>query len=245
LGCPPDFVLTVGVCGNCNHKNGRLDRALLTPYEIITVIKGVPRKKGRRPTVDGFASFASGYDQNGPVLYVNREKYSVQTPNGKWLKGTNAEDPIKDAKWEHRPDGTVSISYNQELRFDRKAVRGLFKIAIEAIAFYEGLEVARDPSLLPAKHFVLNGDGNFRAIMIPDQSLAYDHYFSPCFSKEGYARVFGMTLLGIGFCCDFDPEFRGGEMLLTELRKQSMQGQVVPNWPRRLWLENNPPRGCR
>jgi len=240
LGCPPDFVLQVGVCPKCNHRNGRLDRALLTPFEIVTVMKGIPRKKGKKPTVDGFSSFSSGYDANGPVFYMNREKHSVQTPAGKWLSGTNRDDPIKDAKWEHRPDGTVKVSYKQELRFDRKAVRGLFKIAVEAIAFYEGLNAAREASLAPAKHFVMDGGGNFRAIMMPDQNSHYDNYFGPCFRKEGYSRVYGMTLLGIGFCCDFDPAFRGGEMLLTESRKQSMQGQVIPNWPRRLWLENNP-----
>jgi hypothetical protein len=241
LGCPPEFVLSVGVCGKCNHRNGRLDRALLTPYEIITVMKGIPRKKGRRPTVDGFSSFSSGYDENGPVLYINREKHAVQTPDGKWLKGTNANDPIKDAKWELQPDGRVDISYNQEIRFDRKAVRGLFKIAVEAIAFFEGLDAARDPSLAPARHFVSNGGGDFRAIIMPDQNPNYESYFGPCYTKEGYSRVFWMTILGIGFGCDFDPEFRGGKMLLEEIRRQSMKGQVVPNWPRRLWFENNPP----
>lgn len=241
LGCPQDFVLTAGVCAKCNHRNGRLDRALLTPFEIITVMKGIPRKRGKKPTIDGFASFSSGYDENGPVFYVNREKHSVQTPSGKWLRGTNAGDPIKDAKWKQLPDGTVNISYNQELRFDRMAVRGLFKIAVEAIAFYESLDAARDPALDRVRHFVLRGGGNFRAIMMPDQNSAYDSYFSPCFGEDGFARIYGMTLLGLGFACDFDPGFRGGEMLLLEMRKQSMSGQVIPNWPRRLWIENNPP----
>lgn len=244
LGCPPEFVLTAGVCARCNHRNGRLDRALLVPYEIMTVVKGIPRKKGKRPTVDGYSSFSSSYDANGPVIYINREKHAVQPPIGKRLGGTNADDPIRDAKWEVRPDGTVNISYKQELRFDRKAVRGLFKIAIEAIAFFEGLDAARDPSLAHAKHFVMEGGGNFRAIMMPDQTAAYDSYFSPCFTKEGHSRVYGMTLLNIGFACDFDPQFRGGETLLAELRRQSMAGQVIPNWPRHLWLENNPPLGA-
>lgn len=239
LGCPPDFVLTTGVCSTCNHRNGRLDRALLVPYEIITVMKGVPRKKGRRPTVDGFTSIASSYDANGPVFYINREKHAVQTPAGKWLGGVSSSDPITDASWQEFDDGTANISDSQELRFDRKAVRCLFKIAVEAIAFYEGLDAARDPLLNPAKHFVLEGGGDFRAIMSPDQNSSYDSYFSPCFAKEGFARVYGMTLLGIGFCCDFDPKFKGGEMLQREFARQSIQSQVVPNWPRHLWVKNN------
>jgi hypothetical protein len=241
LGCPPEFVLAVGVCTKCNHRNGKLDRALLTPFEIITVIKGISRKKGKRPTVDGFASLSSGYDANGPALYVNREKHSIETPDGKRLRGTNANDPIKDAKFDVHPDGTATVSFNQELRFDRKAVRGLFKIAVESVAFFQGLEAARKPELEPVKHFVLAGGGNFRAIMMPDENPAYQSYFGPCFSREGYDRIHGMTLLGLGFVCDFDPEFRGGEMVLAEMRRHSVQAQVIPNWPRALWVQNNPP----
>jgi hypothetical protein len=242
LGCPANFVLAVGVCAKCNHRNGRLDRALLTPYEIITVLKGIPRKKGKRPTVDGFASFSSSYDENGPVFYINREKHAVQTPSGKWLRGTSANDPIKDSNWQQLADGLVNITYKLELRFDRMAVRGLFKIAIESIAFFEGLGVIRNTDFDSVKHFVLKGGGNFRAIMMPDQNDTYDSYFGPCFGQEGFARVYGMTLLGIGFLCDFDPEFKGGKFLLSEMRNQSMSGQVIPNWPRHLWMENNPPQ---
>lgn len=240
LGCPQDFVLVQGVCADCNQRNGRLDRALLVPFEIITVVKGIPRKRGKKPTVDGFSSIASGYDENGPAFYINREKYPIQTPDGKWLKGTSTADPIKNLKWDKQPDGTVKISYDQELRFDRMAVRGLFKIAVEAIAFFEGLEAARNSDLDAVKHFVTEGGGNFRAILIPDQNSAYDSYFAPCFSKDGHSRVCGMTLLGIGFICDFDPTFSGGKMLLDEAKSQMQSAQVIPNWPRKLWLENNP-----
>lgn len=241
LGCPTEFVLEHGVCAKCNRKNGRLDRALLTPFELITVIKGIPRKKRKKPTVDGYGSLASGYDANGPVLYINREKHAVQTPTGKWLSGTSAADPIKDAKLQHMPDGSVKVSYSQELRFDRKAVRGLFKIAVEAVAYFEGLDAARDPALDAVKHFVMHGGGGFRAIMMPDQNSTYESYFAPRQRKEGYHDIYGMTILGIGFICDFDPEFRSGRMLLAEVKRQSLTGQVIPNWPRNLWIENNSP----
>jgi hypothetical protein len=241
LGCPDDFILREGVCAKCNHKNGRLDRALLTPYEIITVMKGIPRKKGKRPTVDGYATISSDYDENGPAFYINREKYAVETPSGRKLVGSRADDPIRDLEWQKNPDGTVKVSYKQEMRFDRQAVRGLFKIAVESIAFFEGLDAAHDSSLSAVKNFVLYGKGDFRAIMMVDQNPAYESYFSPCFLKDGIGRIHGMTLLGIGFACDFDADFRGGRILLEEMRKQSMQRQVVPNWPHQLWTKNNPP----
>lgn len=241
LGCPDDFMLREGVCAKCNHKNGRLDRALLTPYEIITVMKGIPRKRGKRPTVDGYGTISSNYDENGPAFHINREKYAVQTPSGRKLVGSRADDPIKDLDWQKNPDGTVKISYKQEMRFDQKAVRGLFKIAVESIAFFEGLDAAHHKSLSAVKNFVLHGKGDFRAIMMLDQNPTYESYFGPCYSKEGFDRIHGMTLLGLGFACDFDSDFRGGKMLLEEMKKHSIERQVVPNWPRHLWTKNNPP----
>lgn len=240
LGCPPNFVLSKGVCARCNLRNGRLDRALLTPFEIATVMKGIPRKKGKKPTVDGFSSVSSSYDENGPVFYINREKYAVQPPKGKRLSGVTANDPIVNATIKYQSDGTGEISYQQELRFDRKAVRGLFKITVEAIAFFEGLDAARDPSLRDVKHFVMEGGGQFKAIIMADQNPTYESYFAPCAVKPGFARVYGMTILGIGFLCDFDAEFKGGALLMKETKKQSVNAQVIPNWPRNLWTENNP-----
>ena len=131
---------------------------LLTPFEIMTVLKGLVRKKGRRPTIDGFRSISSAYDQNGPVLFINREKYPIDIPNDKRLPGLDGSDPLKDFRFTHNANGTATLTYNQELRFDRQAVRGLFKIAVEAIAHFEGLETARDPSLNEVKRFVISGE---------------------------------------------------------------------------------------
>lgn len=241
LGCPSEFVLRSGVCRECNNKNSKLDRALLTPFEIVTVLKGMPRKRGRRPTVDGYSSIASDYDDNGPAFHINREKYGVRTQSGRMLKGTNADDPIRNFKWERLPDNTANISYEQELRFDRKAVRGLFKIALESIAYFNGLEAARCPDLAQLKHFVMDGGGNFRALLIADPSPTHESCFAPRYQTNDGQQAFGMTLLGVGFMCDFDPNFAFGRELLGEYRRLNIATQVIPNWPRDLWIRNNPP----
>lgn len=209
----------------------------------MTVLKGIIRKKGRKPTVDGYSSVASGYDETDPVFYINRQKYPVRLPSGRMLKGTSSADPIQNVSWVSQADGTVKITYDQQMRFDRKAVRGLFKIALESVAFFEGVGAASEAVVDPVRRFVLGGEGNFRAVMTPDQNVSYESYFHPGFQKEGFGRVVGMTLLGMGFLCDFDPEFKGGKMLLNEARKQNYSAQVIPNWPKRLWTENNPLNG--
>jgi hypothetical protein len=217
-----------------------LDRALLVPFEIITVLKGVRRKKGRRPTIDGFSSIASRYDENGPAIYINRETYSVTTPSGRRLKGTTKSDPISEFRLTHLPGGVGNIQFNQELRFGLEAVRGLFKIAVESVAFFEGLEAARNPELDLVKAFVTKGSGNFRALLMPDPNPGYESYFGPCFRAEDGSRAVGMTILGIGFICDFESDFRTGRLVLAEMSRQGLSGQVIPNWPKSLWLANNP-----
>lgn len=239
LGCPAEFVLRSGVCRDCNNKNGKLDRALLTPFEIITVMKGIPRKRGKRPTVDGYSSMASDYDENGPAFYMNREKHSVYAPSGRVLKGTNANDPIRNFRWERFPDDSVKLSYEQELRLDRKAVRGLFKIAVGSIAFFEGLEAARCQSLDGVKHFVKDGGGNFRAILVPDPSPTHESFYAPCYKTDDGHRAFGMALLGVGFICDFDPDFTLGSEILKEYRISDKAAQVIPNYPIDIWEKNN------
>lgn len=239
LGCPESFLLKSGVCPSCNNRFGRLDRALLTPFEIITVLLGVPRKKGKKPTVDGYSSFASDYDENGPAIYINRERFEIKTPTGRVLKGTNSNDPIRDFAYEILPNRKMRTSYNQELRFDKNSVRALFKIALESIAFFESLEIAREKRYDPVRKFMLTGAGDYRAIIMPDANNEHSSYFSPRNTKEGYSDMVGMTILGVGFICDFDPIFRGGKMIMEEAQRQELQAQVIPNYPKSLWKKNN------
>lgn len=239
LGCPDGLVLKKGVCHKCNNSFGKLERALLTPFEFLTVIKQIPRKNGKLPTVDGFSSLSTGYDENGPVIYMNREKYSVQAPNNKLLIGTNKLDPIQNFEYNHLKDGKVDVSWKQELRFDRKAVRCLFKIALEIIALTEGLDAVRNRKYDAVKHFVSNGSGKFRAIMTADLDDSYLSNFSPRIIRDSDTGYLAMTILNVGFICDFDPNFTKGKMILNEMSACSIYAQVIPNWPMKLFRQNN------
>jgi len=222
LGCPPDFVLNEGVCKKCNFANGKLDRAVLKPFELITVVKGSPRKKGKRPTVDGFSTVSSGYDENGPTIFINREGRSIKLPNGKYLGPHNSQDPFQNFKHELLPSGQVKISYSQRLELTRAGVRGLFKIALESVAFFEGLAVALSPEFDGIRRFVRCDEGSFMVVMVADPSKAYDHYFAPSFSKSGFARMVGMTILGVGFACDFSPDGSGAKLFIENAKAQGI-----------------------
>ena len=153
LGCPPALVLHVGVCSLCNHANGRLDRALLTPFELMTVVRGIPRKKGKRPTIDSYSSVSSRQADTGPEIYINRERYRITPPFGKKLGPTSHKDPFHDVSLERLSNGRANLHVKQRLQFDRDAVRGLFKIALESIALNQGVEATLDSQFDAVRNF--------------------------------------------------------------------------------------------
>jgi hypothetical protein len=204
-----------------------LDRALLKPFELLTVVKGIPRKKGRPPTVDGFSTVASRWAAAGPEIYMNREKFSVASPAGKRLGPTSKADAFQDFAHEPQPDGQVKISFKQRLRFDRNAVRGLFKTALESVAYFHGVEFVLDDQFDPIRSFVRHDRGDFSALLL--EGGPFNSYFAPPQSKDGRPLVVGMTILSVGFICDLDPEFRNGLDLEREIAKQGLGYFRLPN----------------
>ena len=211
LGCPVGFILATGVCQRCNNNNGKLDLALLKPFELIAVIKGIPRKGGKPPTVDGFSTFSSTHGPDGPQLFFNREKDKVVTPTGKILGPSSKNDEITEFDVEHLGDGKGRLTINVELRFGRKAVRGLFKIALEMIAYYHGLDAVRGSKYDEVRAFIRKGKGHFSALLT--NGGPFDGFFGPPHCKDDRPYVVAFTILGFGFLCDFDPGFGSGQEL--------------------------------
>jgi HNH endonuclease len=227
LGCPEGLILATGVCQRCNNKNGNLDQALLKPFELITVSKGIPRKGGKPPTIDGFSTFSSTHGPDGPQLFFNREKHKVVTPIGKILGPSSKNDEITEFDVEHLGDGKGRLTINVEFRFGRKAVRGLFKIAVEIIAYYHGLDAVRGSEYDEVRAFIRKGKGHFSALLTAGGS--FDGYFGPPHCKDDRPYVVGMTILGFGFLCDFDPGFVSGQELEETAHKLGYGTSRIPH----------------
>lgn len=217
LGCPKDFVLKNGVCLRCNNKNSKLDRALLKPFELITVMKGIPRKRGRAPTIDGFSTLSSTHGPSGAEIFFNRERFSVTTPSGKRLGPASAKDEVRKFEVKHVNGNQVNVSIQMQLRFGRQAVRGLFKAALESVAYYCGLDSVSGKEFEAVRDFVQRDKGSFQILMMPGGP--FDFHVDVPVSKNGRPFVVGMTILGVSFICDFDPSFAAGEELEVAARE--------------------------
>ena len=71
LACPTDLELRDVACTKCNNGLGRVDRALLKQFETVTVMYGVPRKKGKPPMIDSWQAIRGKQRANGPHVYIN------------------------------------------------------------------------------------------------------------------------------------------------------------------------------
>src|SRR6266550_1894367 len=67
------------VCGQCNARLSRLDRALSDPFDFVTFAKGIIGKKGRMKKVRSRGNLVAEHDAQGhPVIRVNPSSASVR-----------------------------------------------------------------------------------------------------------------------------------------------------------------------
>jgi hypothetical protein len=195
----------------------------------MTVFHGIRRKGGKRPTIDGLATMSSGYDENGPAFFINREKFAVKTPSGKMLAPTSKLDEIENVEIAHLGDGKVDLTIRQRLLLDRKAVRCLFKIALETIAYHEGLESAAHSSFDHVRKFVMEDEGNLAALMM--YGGPFSSYITNRFTNDCGEVTVPVTILQIGFICDFNANFKNGQNIAAISSLSGVGSQKVPNWP--------------
>lgn len=231
LGCPRWLVLEEGVCGKCNNGFGNLDQALLKPFEPITVLLQIPRKGGKPPTIDQHASFMSLHSPVGPQIYINREKYKIAGDLPRTLAGTNAGDSI--IKFEHSItlNGKQNLRMDFAFRFDRKAVRSLFKTALELIAFNAGHQAACDEIFDPIRLFVRRNKGDFLAVQGVGKIRDINSDGFPVaadLDHNGHGTV-KFEILGLAFECDFDPSAKNAKRCHAVDDFSKSRNALLPN----------------
>ena len=117
----------------------------------------------------------------------------------------------------------------QRLLFDRKAVRGLFKIALETIAYHEGIECAIQSQFDHVRKFVKDDVGNLAAVMLPGGP--FDNHFTNRFTNDRGETMVPMTILAIGFICDFDTDLKNGRNIAAIAALNGIGSSKIPTWP--------------
>jgi hypothetical protein len=218
LGCPPDFVLKNSVCKQCNNGLAHIDQALLKQFEVMTFIKGVRRKKRRKPSIDSWPALRGRHGENGPELMLNAGPGRVDAW-GKSLVPAHNSNGISDAKLDI--NGIVgTVTFSQSFGDDPKFIRGLYKVAVSALAYWHGSAYVRDERFEAVRRYVLTGEGLFGVILFPSQEVT-GHKFRPPFSdRRNTVLGLAFTIFGIEFIVDLLPEQNGLRRLHSELVMQ-------------------------
>lgn len=215
LGCPPNFLLKGAVCAECNNGLAYLDQALLKQYELITFFKGVPRKKGKAPTVESWAAMRGRRGPHGPEFMVNAGPGRCDAW-GKPLAAANASNGITDAKIERFGDVgkvTFSVTFGDDPRF----IPSIYKVAVSALAHWHGPAFVLNEKFDPVRRFVLTGKGPFQSILISREEKLTHRFSPPYANKSRTALVMPMEIFGVEFYVDFLPEQVGLRHITSQL----------------------------
>jgi len=197
------LILTTGVCKPCNNRLGLIDQALLAQFEVATVMLGVPRKRGRRPTIDTAPAIAGRVTAAGPELFFNGGPGNMQAL-GRTLKPARPSTGISDHSFSI--DGEVSeMRFSQAFGQDRRFRRALYKLGLGLVAYHFGPEKAAESAFDHVRRFVVDDQGDlaFMLALAQDEEIRVDHQFSrPFAGANGEGPSFGVRLFAIDMVLD-------------------------------------------
>lgn len=223
IGCPPGFLLEKDMCKKYNNNLAHLDRAHLRQFELITFLGNIPRKGGKRPSLNSDASLQGRHTSAGPEIHLNGGR-GTTTAFGQTLKPLQATKKLGDLSFEINGN-LATLNFSQRFGDDPKFVRALYKVGIEIAVFWLGPEGAHIPSPAAARKFVRKVRGSFGTLMISGKN-SHEHHFAPPFrSEEADILVVGMRIFGVDFVVDFDPMQR----TIATLR-QNLEDLGEENW---------------
>lgn len=206
IGCPSGFVLIGGeVCAKCNNKLAYLDREIADTFDILAFESGVPRKGGRPPVVLSRGNFVGKYAPEGRTVFVNMDPQSITTEHGVRLGAYGKSRRNIQASLKH--DGhTAQLTYNIEMRFSKTFVRGLHKIALEAVAYFLGISVVLDDNYDPIRRYVVEGSGERKSLGLLSSDTSYHNkVWSPYqFGDHGYTTHIRLAVME--YIVDLTPE---------------------------------------
>lgn len=166
FGCPDELVLDDVACARCNNGLAILDQALLKQFEVFTMMLGVPRKRGRPPTVDGWGPLRGWHDSGGPQLAVNGGPGDVEVGSRR-LRGANKQNGTTDV-WVEPTEGRMG--FKQQFGNDPRFVPALYKIGLNLVAKHLGPGVAAAPDYDHVREFVRRDPAgpHMRALLSPE-----------------------------------------------------------------------------
>ncbi len=221
LGCPPDLELHDTTCAECNNRLGTIDQALLKSFEVISVMYGVPRKKGRPPTIDSWRAISSKHRPDGPQIFINGGP-DVIDAEGKKLYQAAKSNGVTDL-WLMPDEG--KLGFSMEFGNDPRFLPALFKIGLNLVAKNYGAAAAAGPAYDHIRAFVAGDKAapSLTAILATEViPRAVTQASGPIVKSGRSYSMFQITILGVTLIIDLAPDqpglrdMRGAATLMGE-----------------------------
>lgn len=245
LGCPPTAVFRKGeVCTACNNVLSRWDQALCDGFDLLRLAYGQPRKKGGPPAVSGRPNARTVRRDGQNVLEINFGPGEQVLPDGRRLKA-----PSKSLDSIHgtlERDGDIGTgTYRAHLFYQEHFVRGIYKVALESLAYHAGWREAQHSRYEPIRSYVLDPKSEHLRCLVhlrsgeqplPAATTELLAPYAPDDRAPGY--VVPLRLLNVVFFADLTPGQRFVEHSLSRRHffPEAFEYRVLP-WDMDPWLK--------
>lgn len=227
LGCPPVFVLPAKViCQSCNNGLGHLDQAVADDFDFVSFQAGIPRKKGRSPGITNRGNVYGFIGVNGPEILFNLDPSPIVAPDGQPVAAYRGYD--RNIRPSFKKEGQYTqilfqVSFGQVKKFQR----GIYKIALSALAYFVGVNELYKRKYDKLRQYVCEGKGTRHfMVLAEDDSNGYFHTFAPPFvSPTGdYALEFRLA------CVRFIVDLSESESYLPAIAATAKQEVGENGW---------------
>jgi hypothetical protein len=233
FGCPPHLTLPgTTVCRACNNGLAHLDQVVADDFDFLAVMNGIRRKGGRRAELMSRGNVYAASTADGPNIFFNLESVAHTAPTGQRV------GPFQGRERDIRPqitrlaDGRAEVAFEVPFGQHKKFARGLYKIALNSIAFLLGADRARDHRYDWIRTYVKSG-GARRHILLKsaaDASFLLASY--PPWTGENGEEAMPIRIGAAEFLLDLSLNESQLPMLLEKAAEIMGDGNfsVLPAW---------------
>lgn len=168
LGCPPDFILPAEViCQSCNNGMGHLDQTVADDFDFMSFQTGVPRKKGKPAGITNRGNVYGSRGRNGPEIFFNMDPANTVANDGAHVAAYRGSERNVKATFE-REEPYARISFGVTLGKSKKFQRGIYKIALSALAYFVGPNELFKAKYDHLRQYVRKGSGTRHFMLLAE-----------------------------------------------------------------------------
>ena len=178
LGCPPKFTLPEEVvCQSCNNGLGHLDQAVADDFDFVSFQADIPRKKGRPPVISGRGNVYGFTGLNGPEIIFNMGPNPIVTASGSSIAAFRGSE--RNVKPRFTREGSYTrVSFQVTFGQSKKFHRGIYKIALSALAYFVGADELLKPKYNQLRQYVRKGTGTRHFLVFAETDSSNYRFFS-------------------------------------------------------------------